>query len=214
MTETAGYVTALDWRDSAAERASGIGTPLPGVELRIIGNDGRPCAAGEVGEVRVRCRGLFSGYHRQPPGTGLDEEGFFRTGDLGCIEADGRFRFTGRSKDLLRVKGINVSPAEVESILAAHPDVEAAHVVGLPADGLEQEVIALIVTRDAEPLPETALRARAAASLSAYKRPSHYLRITRDDVPLGGTSKPQRAALAQLAAERLARADGDPPPSR
>jgi fatty-acyl-CoA synthase len=203
MTETAGYVTALDWRDAPAERATGIGSPLPGVELRIVAADGRGCAAGEIGEVRVRCPGLFSGYHKQPAGTGLDEDGFFRTGDLGCLEADGRFRFTGRSKDLLRVKGINVSPAEVEAVLAAHADVEAAHVVGLPADGLEQEVVALIVTRGGG-LPEAALRAHAAAALSPYKRPSRYLQIGRDEVPLGGTAKPQRAALAALAAERIA----------
>ena len=205
MTETAGYVTALDWRDPAAERASAIGTPLPGVELLIVADDGRVCAAGEVGEVRVRCPGLFSGYYKQAPKTGLDAEGFFRTGDLGCLEADGTFCFTGRSKDLLRVKGINVSPAEVEGVLAAHPEVEAAHVVGLPADGLEQEVVALIITRGDQAMSEAALRAHAAAALSPYKRPAHYLRIGRDEVPLGGTAKPQRAALAALAAARLAR---------
>lgn len=204
MTETAGYVTALDWRDSAAERATGIGAPLPGVALRIVASDGRRCAAGEVGEVRVRCPGLFSGYFRQEPGTGLDEDGYFRTGDLGSLEGDGTFRFSGRSKDLLRVKGVNVSPAEVETVLSAHPAVEAAHVVGLPPDGLEQDVVALVVVRGGEPLPEAALRAHAMANLSVYKRPAHYVPIRREDVPLGGTSKPQRAALAALAAARLA----------
>lgn len=204
MTETAGYVTALDWRDTAGDRATSIGTPLPGVELRIVAADGRRCAAGEIGEVRVRCPGLFSGYFRQAPGSGLDDDGYFRTGDLGSVERDGTFRFTGRSKDLLRVKGVNVSPAEVEAVLAAHPAVEAAHVVGLPADGLEQEVVALVVVRGDDPLPEAALRAWAATNLSVYKRPSHYLPIRRDEVPLGGTAKPQRAALATLAAARLA----------
>lgn len=207
MTEMAGYVTALDWRDPAAVRATGIGTPLPGVELRIVGDDERPCAAGEIGEVRVRGPGLFSGYHRQPPGRGLDADGFFRTGDLGALDGDGTFRFTGRSKDLLRVKGVNVSPTEVETALATHPDVEAAHVVGLPPEALEQEVVALIVTRDDRPLPEVALRAHARETLSTYKRPSRYLRIGRDEVPLGGTSKPQRAALAALATARLDPAD-------
>jgi len=108
-----------------------------------------------------------------------------------------------RSKDLLRVKGINVSPIEVENVLAGHPAVEAAHVVGLPADGLEQEVVALIVSRSGAPLPEADLRALAAASLSHYKRPGRYLSIGPEEVPLGGTAKPQRAALAALAASRL-----------
>ncbi|MFN8640284.1 MAG: class I adenylate-forming enzyme family protein [Candidatus Binatia bacterium] len=207
MTETAGYVTALDWRASADERATGIGSPLPGVELRIVAASGRQCDAGETGEVRVRCPGLFSGYHGQPAGTGLDEDGFFLTGDLGAIDAAGVFHFTGRSKDLLRVKGINVSPAEVEAVLAGHPAVEAAHVVGLPPDGLEQEVVALVVTRGGQPLPEAELRAHAAAALSAYKRPTRYVAIHRDEVPLGGTSKPQRAALAALAIVRGPAAD-------
>jgi fatty-acyl-CoA synthase len=144
---------------------------------------------------------LFSGYYKQPAGSGLDADGFLRTGDLGCLDADGAFRFTGRSKDLLRVKGINVSPAEVEAVLAAHPDVEAVHVVGLPADGLDQEIVALVVTRGEQP-PEAALRAHVAATLSPYKRPARYLHVGRDEVPLGGTAKPQRAALAALAVAR------------
>lgn len=191
MTETAGYVTALDWRDSSEVRATRIGAPLPGVELRIVD-----------GEVRVRGPGLFSGYYKQPPGTDLDGDGFFRTGDIGALDADG-FHFSGRSKDLLRVKGINVSPVEVENVLAAHAAVDSVYVVGLPPDGLEQEVVALVVTRDAQPLPEDALRAHAAAALSHYKRPSRYLAIAPAEVPLGATTKPQRAALAALAIARL-----------
>jgi len=204
MTETAGYVTALDWQDPPEVRATQIGRPLPGVELRIVGDAGEVCAPGVEGEVRVRAPGLFSGYYKQPPRTGLDAEGYFRTGDLGCIDADGVFHFSGRSKDLLRVKGINVAPAEVERVLAAHPAVDAVYVVGLPPDGLEQEVVALIVTRAGAALPEGELRVLAARDLSHYKRPTHYIQVRHDDVPLSGTSKPQRAALAALATRALA----------
>jgi fatty-acyl-CoA synthase len=203
MTETAGYVTALDWRDPTDVRATQIGRPLPGVELRIVDGDGHLCAAGTDGEVRVRTPALFSGYHKQPSDTGLDADGFFCTGDLGSVDTDGVFRFSGRSKDLLRVKGINVSPVEVETVLAAHPAVDAAYVVGLPADGLEQEIVALIVTRADAALPEAELRALAATELSHYKRPACYLAVGREEIPLSGTSKPQRAALAALAADRL-----------
>lgn len=191
MTETSGYVTALDWRDSIEARRSELGAPLPGVEIRTV-----------AGEVRVRCPGLFSGYYKQPAGTGLDEEGFFRTGDLGRFDEAGGFHFDGRSKDLLRVKGINVSPVEVEGVLAQHPGVETAYVVGLPHEGQEQTVVALIVPRG-EVRPEAELREIAREQLSHYKRPEHYLFIARSDVVLGGTSKPQRAALADLASKRL-----------
>lgn len=193
MTETAGYVTALDWRDPAEVRRSQLGTPLPGVDLRISGN----------GEILVRSPGMFSGYYKQAPGTGLDSDGFFMTGDLGRIEADGVFRFIGRNKDLLRVKGINVSPLEVEAVLSTHAAVEAVYVVGLPPDGLEQQVVALVVPKPAAPLAEAELRSIAADALSHYKRPVQYVLIERGDVPLSGTSKPQRAALAALASQRL-----------
>src|SRR5262249_51389697 len=145
---------ALDWRDPPEVRATQIGRPLPGVELRIVDADGGACATGAEGEVRVRAPGLFSGYHKQAPGTGLDAEGFFCTGDRGRIDARGVFHFCGRSKDLLRVKGINVSPVEVETVLATHPGVDVAYVVGLPPDGLEQEIVALIISRSGAVPPE------------------------------------------------------------
>jgi len=207
MTETAGYATALDWRDSAHARQHTLGAPLPGVVLRITGPDGRACSPGDVGEVRVRSPGLFSGYYKQPPGTGLDEEGFFITGDLGSFAEDGTFQFVGRSKDLLRVKGINVSPVEVETVLSAHAGVEAAYVVGLPPDGLEQRIVALVVRKPGADVSEADLRAAAHAALSHYKRPEAYLFIERAAVALSGTSKPQRAALAALASARLGRVD-------
>ena len=203
MTEMAGYVTALDWHDLQPLSSPPLGTPLPGVQLRIIDGAGQSCAAGEVGEVRVCGPGLFSGYYKQAPGTSLDDAGFFMTGDLGAIDAAGTFHFVGRSKELLRVKGINVSPAEVESVLAAHPAVEAAYVVGIPPDAMEQQLVALIVAKPGVPPTPEALHTHAASALSHYKRPGNYFFINRGDVVLSATSKPQRAALVELVMRRL-----------
>jgi fatty-acyl-CoA synthase len=202
MTETAGYLTALDWRDPPSARSAQLGAPLPGVEIRIVDAQGRPAPAGQAGEIRVRTPGLFRGYYKQAAGTGCDAEGLFRTGDLGRIDARGLFHFDGRSKELLRVKGINVSPVEVEGVLASHRSVEAVYVVGLPAGGLDQTVVALVVPR-AETRAEAELRSLAANALSHYKRPEHYVWIARGDVALGATSKPRRDALAELAARKL-----------
>jgi fatty-acyl-CoA synthase len=193
MTETAGYVTALDWRDPPEVRRTQLGTPLPGVEVRITGG----------GEICVRSPGLLSGYYKQPAAMGLDRDGFFMTGDRGDIDASGTFHFTGRSKDLLRVKGINVSPLEVEAVLGTHPAVEAAYVVGLPPDSLEQQLVALVVAKPDTQVAEAELHAVAAEALSHYKRPARYLFIERSEVALSGTAKPQRAALAELAARRV-----------
>ena len=202
MTEMAGYVVALDWRDSPATRRTQLGQPLPGVQVRIDGAS----APGDVGEIRVRGPGLFSGYYKRPPRAGLDADGFLMTGDLGCFDGDGRLQFVGRSKDLLRVKGINVSPVEVEGVLQQHPAVEAAHVVGLPPDGLEQQLVALVIRKPGCGLDESELRHLVNDLLSHYKRPARYLFIAREDVPLGATAKPQRRALAALA-ERLLRGE-------
>ncbi|HUI24793.1 MAG TPA: class I adenylate-forming enzyme family protein [Candidatus Kryptonia bacterium] len=206
MTEMAGYVTALSWDDPADARRTQLGRALPGVDIRIVGADGGPLPPAEVGEIHARGPGLFSGYYKQPPATGLTADGWFATGDLGRFDGAGTFHFVGRSKDLLRAKGINVSPVEVESVLNAHPEVEAAYVVGLPPNALEHQVVALIVTKSRDHAAvESQLRARAAESLSHYKRPEQYLFIARGDVPLGGTSKPQRSALAELAARLISR---------
>src|SRR5262249_28253697 len=111
----------------------------------------------------------------------------------------------GRSKDLLRVKGINVSPLEVESVLQRHAGIENAYVVGVPYDGLEQEIVALLVRKPAATVEEPELRDLAEEMLSHYKRPRYYFFVHRDEIPLGGTAKPQRRALAELAAIRVSR---------
>lgn len=207
MTEMAGYVTALDGRTGEEARGEPVGSPLPGVELAIVNGDGTGCRTGEVGEVVVRGPGLFSGYHKDAEATRqamyapIAGDRWFKTGDLGFFDEQRTFHFSGRSKDLLRVKGINVSPLEVEMVLATHASVEAIYVVGLPVDGLDQTVVALVVACDS--FDEQALRAHAARELSPYKRPSAYLQIERGSVPFGQTAKPQRAQLAAIAAAHL-----------
>jgi fatty-acyl-CoA synthase len=202
MTETAGYVCALDWHDCAQPESSDLGALLPGAELRIVGAGGVDCPAGESGEVLVRGAGMFSGYYGEAPAAALNPDGWFATGDLGRLDAAGRFHFTGRKKDLLRVKGINVSPVEVENVLAAQPDVEAVYVVGLPADAVEQCLVALVVSAPGRQATTAELQAVATERLSHYKRPEEYIFIDRTEVPFSGTSKPQRHALAALAAGR------------
>lgn len=202
MTETSGYVVALSWRDSARVRATGLGKPLPGVTLKIAGDHGQGLPPGRIGEIRVRGPGLFCGYDGEPAGTNLDPHGYFFTGDLGFLDDKGQLHFVGRQKDLLRSKGVNVSPVEVENVLVAHPGIEAAFVVGLPPGESEQTIVAIVVSRDGES-HEADWRAWCRKFLSVYKCPSAYVVVPRDKVPFGPTSKPQRTALAMLAAERL-----------
>ncbi len=203
MTEMSGYVTCTDHRDPEHIREESIGTPLPSVEIRIVDANGKDLPSAQVGEIRVRGPGLFLGYEGMPAGAGLDERGFFCTGDLGFWDPAGRLRFTGRSKDLLRVKGVNVSPLEVEEVLARHPSVDLAYVVGLPVDALDQELVAVVVPR-AGSTNEDSWRAWCEHELSVYKRPARYVVVAREELPFGPTAKPQRAEIARLAQQKLA----------
>jgi len=200
MTETSGYVMSSDWRDEPILGESRSARLMPGVEIRIVDENGLETPIETIGEIRVRGPGLFAGYTRQAPGSALDEEGFFATGDLGRLHSDGTLEFIGRRKDLLRAKGINVSPLEVERVLALHPGVDAAYVVGLPVDGIDQRLVALVVTRPGHPVPAEELSETARRQLSHYKRPDFYFQVEPDQIPLGPTQKPRRDELAQLAA--------------
>jgi fatty-acyl-CoA synthase len=200
MTEMSGYVMSSDWRNERRFGDEPQMRLMPGVEVRIADDLSRNCSSGEVGEIHLRGAGMFSGYHNQPAGIGFDERGFFASGDLGRLQHEGGLEFVGRRKDLLRAKGINVSPLEVEGVLAAHPDVDAVYVVGLPADGIDQRLVALVVTRQGRALPREELAELARHQLSHYKRPETYIHIARDQVPLGPTEKPKRDGLAALAA--------------
>lgn len=202
MTEMSGYVTAVHWRDPLRVRESSIGRLLPRTEVRIVAEDGSTCGPGITGEIRVRGPGMFEGYEGEQEGTGFDAEGYFCTGDLGFLDDAGQLHFVGRKKDLLRCKGVNVSPVEVETILTQHPTVEAAFVVGLPPDGLDQRLVAVVVSRDGRS-HEPEWREWCARTLSSYKRPSAFIVVQRSEVPFGPTTKPLRTDLARLAAARL-----------
>src|SRR5207248_5269630 len=145
-TETYGNCSVTDAHDPLERRLATQGLPLPGMEIRVVepGN-GRPLPADEVGELRVRgC--VTPGYYRDPEQTraAFDADGFFITGDLGTVGEDGRIRFRGRLKEMIKTGGINVAPLEVEEVLLQHPNIIQAYVVGLP-DPTKGEIVAAAV---------------------------------------------------------------------
>src|SRR5438445_3621359 len=145
-TETYGNCSVTDARDPLERRLTTQGLPLPGMEIRVVeSGTGRPLPAGEIGELRVRgC--VTPGYYRDPEQTraAFDAAGCFITGDLGTVGEDGRIRFRGRLKEMIKTGGINVAPLEVEGVLLTHPAVKQAYVVGLP-DRSKGEVAAAAV---------------------------------------------------------------------
>src|SRR5205823_2036086 len=133
MTEFGGSVVMVDPADGDDARLATQGPPFPGLEVGIRDEANRPLPAGERGEIVIRGPSMFGGYHNDPAKTAeaVDAAGWYHSGDLGTVGADGRLRYLGRLKDMLKVGGENVAALEIASHLQAHPCVCVAQVVGV-----------------------------------------------------------------------------------
>ena len=165
-----------------------IGTPIEGVQLRIIDTDGRDVADGEVGEIAIRGHNVMKGYWGRPEATAeAIVDGWFRTGDLGRRDPDGYFTIVDRTKDMVIRGGLNVYPREVEEVLYEHPAVAEAAVLGMPHRTLGEEVVALVVLRPGAEATSEEVREHVRSQLAAYKYPRHVWVV--DALPRGSTGK-------------------------
>tara|TARA_B110000503_G_scaffold92796_1_gene139918 strand:- start:433 stop:849 length:417 start_codon:yes stop_codon:yes gene_type:complete len=129
----------------------------------------------------------------------MDEEGYFRTGDLGYEDALGHLYFKGRLKELIKSGGMNVSPVEVEEAILKHKSVIAAYCVGIQSDDPQEvDVAAVVVVKPGEVVPTEALQALCALHLARYKRPKKILFVAEDQIPLTTTGKVKKNEIAQL----------------
>ena len=197
-------VTPHDW--PLDRRMAGQGPPLPGVRLRIVDPDsGRAVRPGETGALEVAgyvtpgyC-GASAAYNE----AAFTADRYFRTGDLGFIDEDGGFHFVARDTDIIKRAGINVSPAEIESLLLAHPAVVQAAVVGAAAGERGEAVVAFVVARPGCATTEDELRRHCGALASSYKVPDRVeIRVA---LPVTETGKLFRRALREEAVVLLAR---------
>jgi fatty-acyl-CoA synthase len=196
MSETATCVTAARFDDPEPIRTGTFGRALPGMEIRIADPDTRqPLPPGETGEILVKGSTLMEGYYRVPRATTFDAEGFFRTGDRGCLDEAGNLSFGGRIKDVIKTAGVNVAAAEVEEALARHPAVQSAHVVGVPDPVRGENIAALVVLRPSHEASADALRDFCRAELASYKVPRHVFVVDAAAVPRTGTGKVEKPAL-------------------
>tara|TARA_R110000868_G_scaffold206903_1_gene455848 strand:+ start:117 stop:1670 length:1554 start_codon:yes stop_codon:yes gene_type:complete len=197
LTETAPTVTTTRMDNPATDDT--VGPAIPGVDFRIADRDtGLPKATGEVGEIWVRGPNVMKGYYRDPAQTAdvITGDGWFRSGDLGREDADGNLYVVGRLKELIIRSGFNVYPAEVEGVLAQHPDIALSAVVGRVA-GDNEEVIAFVQPIAGRTIGEEALKAHMRANLAPYKCPSHYVFLQA--LPATATGKILKAQLKQQA---------------
>lgn len=201
MTETWSGITAGFLDCSLEQRAEASGFPLPGVEVKIVdpetGNEQMPLTQGEI---LVRSFSLMRGYYRMPEETAkvLDNEGFLHTGDAGYLRPDGYIRFTGRYKDMLKVGGENVAPAEVELLLSELPGVADVAVVGYPDLRLQEVAAAFVILApNAEPISLDVIANHCRGRVASFKIPRQLFVV--DDFPMTPSGKIQKGKLRDLA---------------
>lgn len=201
LTEAAGTVSTSRLDDSYAVRTGRCGVPLDEWQVRIVDPEtGRDCATGEQGEIVLGGPNILKGYYNAPDKTAeAIRDGWFYSGDIGSIDADGNMMFHGRTKDMLKVGGENVAAAEIEAMLQTHPAVKLAQVVGIP-DARYSEVPAAFVelAEDASAAADE-LIAHCRGKIASFKVPRHIRFVTQWPM---STSKIQKFRLReQLVAE-------------
>jgi long-chain acyl-CoA synthetase len=170
MTETAGTITAH--RPGQQWKPGSVGTPADGMEIRLLDDHGAEVAQGEIGEAAVRGPGLMKGYWGNPGATAEAlRDGWFATGDMGYVDEEGYLFLVDRKKDVILRAGYSVYPREIEDVLAEHPDVLEAVVLGVPDSRLGEEVAALVVPRPGSRWDPDEVREFVRERVAAYKYP-------------------------------------------
>jgi long-chain acyl-CoA synthetase len=176
MTETTGTIVYLPPEDhdpAGNARMRSAGLPMPGVELKVLGEDGQALPPGEVGEVAIRSPANMAGYWKLPEATAdtIDADGWLRTGDAGYIDADGYLFIHDRVKDMIISGGENIYPAEVESAVYGHPHVAEVAVIGVPDDTWGEAVKAVVALKPGAPADPADIIAFARTRIAAFKAP-------------------------------------------
>jgi fatty-acyl-CoA synthase len=204
MTEMSGAITCNEWEATPDEQAETHGAPLPETEVRAVdpesGAERPPCVPGEL---LVRGRGLFRGYHRDPELTAAAlRGGWLHSGDLGVIDEHGLVTYLARLKDMLKVGGENVAPAEIESHLSTHPAVKLVQVVGAPDERLGEVVAAFVELAPGREATAEELVDHCRGRIASFKVPQHVRFV--DEWPMSATKIQKFQLREQIAAELAA----------
>jgi long-chain acyl-CoA synthetase len=172
-----------------------IGTPIEGVEMRLVDDHRQEVAPDEPGEIAIRGHNVMKGYWKRPEATAdaIDSEGWFYSGDIARVDEDGCYFIVDRKKELIIRGGYNVYPREIEEVLYEHPAVREAAVVGIPHDSLGEEVGAAIALKPGSDITESEIRDYVKSNVAAYKYPRHVWFV--DELPKGATGKILKRAI-------------------
>jgi malonyl-CoA/methylmalonyl-CoA synthetase len=182
----------------ATERRGGtVGFPLPGVALRVMGDDGQSVPPGEIGGIQVRGPNVFKGYWRMPEKTAEEftADGFFKTGDVGRVGSDGYVTIVGRSKDLIISGGYNVYPAEIEGYINDMPGVAESAVIGVPHPDFGEVGVAVIIAKPGTTVEPERVIADLKARLANFKIPKRCVVVA--ELPRNTMGKVQKNLLRE-----------------
>jgi long-chain acyl-CoA synthetase len=192
LSETAPTLTSNSILNT--EYTGAIGYPISSTEVVIRDDDGNDVPMGQPGEICARGPQVMAGYWNRPDETAkvMTPDGFFKTGDIGIMDANGQFKIVDRKKDMVLVSGFNVYPNEVEDVVASHPGVLECAVVGVPDKNSGEAVMLFVVKKDPS-LDEKSLSSFCSEQLTGYKRPKHI--VFRADLPKTNVGKILRREL-------------------
>jgi acyl-CoA synthetase (AMP-forming)/AMP-acid ligase II len=175
-------------------RLDSVGRPVPGVSIRVVSLEtGLPLGMGETGEIQAQANSLMAGYLPEETNAEAFVDGWYRTGDVGYLDEGGWLRLTDRSKEMIKVKGFQVAPAEIEAVLHGHPGVVDCAVFGVPNPVSGEAVIAAVVRSDTTEAEE--LITLVGDRLASYKRPSRVVFVP--DIPRLPSGKVLRRELKE-----------------
>ncbi len=197
MTEMGATVTILSPEDHLKDHykhLGSVGKPIPGVRLRIVGEDGQDCPVNDVGEIVLKGYNMMLEYWRMPEETGtVLKDGWYYSGDMGFVDEDGFLTITGRKKDLIITGAENVYPAEVEQVLERHEAVAAVCVFGLPDPYWGERVTACVVRKEGHRVTSEELRTYCRGLIAGYKIPKQV--EFADSLPVNSLGKVDKKEL-------------------
>jgi long-chain acyl-CoA synthetase len=170
-------------------KVGSIGTPVDGVEMKVVDSSRDEVPRGETGEIAIRGNNVMKGYWLRPEATAeaIDDHGWFYSGDIGRVDEDGYFFIVDRKKELIIRAGYNVYPREIEEVVYEHPAVREAAVIGIPHPDLGEEIGAAVALKPGAEVSEDELRDFVKSRVAAYKYPRHVWFV--DELPKGATGK-------------------------
>jgi malonyl-CoA/methylmalonyl-CoA synthetase len=191
------YAADSRFQHQSERRAGTVGFPLPGVSLRIAGEDGKVLPTGEIGGIQVKGPNVFAGYWRMPEKTAEEftADGYFKTGDVGKQDERGYVHIVGRSKDLIISGGYNVYPAEIEGYINELPGVQESALIGVPHPDFGEVGVAVVIAKPGATLAPTAILAELKAKLANFKIPKRCEIVT--ELPRNTMGKVQKNLLRE-----------------